>query len=536
MSEPSAVWRVYPLQVPDLPPFFEVPPAGLVLGRDEGAGVVLSADRFPGVSSRHARVSVEDGRVRVEDLASRNGTLVGGQAVERRELDHGEVFELGPGGPRFMVLTPARMGSTVVIPRAGLTEAGPRRSIGTETVRLVRERLGLPERGVEHLEKRSRANLAVTLALLALLAATGVWAYLQLSEDSQRSAADLAARTQELERRVDVELAGVLAAVEAERSERTRALERAAASWEADRDALEEERADLEETIERLEQGELSAEDELAELRDQLAETTQKLELYDPVNLQRDRLSRVSRVEACTVLVEANQSFREVGSGVLLYLDERGGRSHVNLEFEGEPLRIEATGSGFCISPEGWIVTNAHVVHKKREDMELRLEGLSLVAEDDLAVVFSGQSLRHPARLVAWANDEKEDLALLKIEPFEGMPHLDGLDLELAPPRRGEEVFLLGFPLGKRVLHSGDTMIASAFKGIVSRSVGYYLQVDAAVHPGASGGPVIDGQGRVRGVVVGMQTLDETATSSAIGYVIPVAEVAKVWPAAEPGQ
>ena len=79
-------------------------------------------------------------------------------------------------------------------------------------------------------------------------------------------------------------------------------------------------------------------------------------------------------------------------------------------------------------------------------------------------------------------------------------------------------------------------MLASTFRGIVSRTVDYYVQIDAAVHPGVSGGPVIDSKGRLVGVVTGMQTLDELSAASAIGYVIPIREVATVWPPPpEPG-
>ena len=138
--------------------------------------------------------------------------------------------------------------------------------------------------------------------------------------------------------------------------------------------------------------------------------------------------------------------------------------------------------------------------------------------------------MRHAATIEGFANTDKEDLALIRIEPFEGMPHLADFSLETPLPARGSEVFLIGFPLGTEALQEGDTVLASTFRGIVSRSVDYYLQVDAAVHPGASGGPVIDGQGRVLGVVTGMQVVDTFSSSSAIGYVIPVAEVGKLWP------
>jgi S1-C subfamily serine protease len=80
-------------------------------------------------------------------------------------------------------------------------------------------------------------------------------------------------------------------------------------------------------------------------------------------------------------------------------------------------------------------------------------------------------------------------------------------------------------------IQQGKTVFASTFRGIVSRYVRDRLQVDAAVHPGASGGPLIDSDGKVLGVVVAMQRTDDRGgTSSAMGYIIPVSEVAAIWP------
>ncbi len=156
--------------------------------------------------------------------------------------------------------------------------------------------------------------------------------------------------------------------------------------------------------------------------------------------------------------------------------------------------------------------------------------GLGVIQEVKLSVVFSTTDKRIPATLEAWTNNDDEDLALLKIEPFKGMPCLPGVDVDLPPPPRGTEVFVLGFPLGTKALQEGRKVIASTFRGIVSRSVGSYLQVDAAVHPGNSGGPLIDRRGRVLGVVVGMQRANREGASSAMGFIIPIREAQTLWP------
>lgn len=119
---------------------------------------------------------------------------------------------------------------------------------------------------------------------------------------------------------------------------------------------------------------------------------------------------------------------------------------------------------------------------------------------------------------------------MIKIEPFDGMPHLARFDVDEASPSPGSEVYLFGFPLGMHALQEGERVIASTFKGILSRVVDPYLQVDAGVHPGNSGGPVTDAAGRVVGVVTAGQRLPEGDLVFTIGYAIPIERVAKIWP------
>ena len=80
------------------------------------------------------------------------------------------------------------------------------------------------------------------------------------------------------------------------------------------------------------------------------------------------------------------------------------------------------------------------------------------------------------------------------------------------------------------MLQDGDRVVASAFKGILSREVGEYLQIDASVHPGNSGGPVTDKHGHVVGIVSRVQNTPGGQLANSIGYVIPISHAELVWP------
>ena len=233
-------------------------------------------------------------------------------------------------------------------------------------------------------------------------------------------------------------------------------------------------------------------------------------------------------------MVEAKEILLERESREILFISEdEYGFADFNFEGLGEPLAKEASGSGFCLSEEGYILTNAHVVFKEEEeDLSFKelAEEMDFVATLVITVTFSGDSTKHEAVLVDWVCKADQDLALLKIEPFEGLQTIGDIELTAPEPTGGTEVFCIGFPLGRSVMQQGETVIASTFRGIVSRKVQSYLQVDAAIHPGASGGPVIDGTGKVVGIVTAIHPVDREGKASAIGYIIPIADAGQLWP------
>jgi serine protease Do len=182
---------------------------------------------------------------------------------------------------------------------------------------------------------------------------------------------------------------------------------------------------------------------------------------------------------------------------------KRFGGEGLPFQFRGPQQRHsgQALGSGFIISSDGYVVTNNHVVE--------HASNVTLTLDDGRTV---------PAKVVG--TDKKTDLALLKITEGGNFPHVDFATKE---PRIGDWVLAVGNPFGL-----GGTVTA----GIVSargRDIGAgpyddFLQIDAPVNRGNSGGPTFDTQGNVVGVNTAIYS--PSGGSVGIGFAIP-AEVAK---------
>ena len=168
-------------------------------------------------------------------------------------------------------------------------------------------------------------------------------------------------------------------------------------------------------------------------------------------------------------------------------------------------------GSGFLISADGYIVTNAHVVegaHRLRVMVALRTDAES-----------PRKSVLHPpgrwveGRVVGM--DRETDLALLKVDQT-GLPHLGFGDSDRLKP--GQVVLAFGSPLG---LENSVTMgvISAVARQLEPESRMVYLQTDTPINPGNSGGPLVD----LEGEVVGVNTLifSRSGGSEGIGFAAP---------------
>lgn len=169
----------------------------------------------------------------------------------------------------------------------------------------------------------------------------------------------------------------------------------------------------------------------------------------------------------------------------------------------GGPQRQGALGSGFVISEDGYIVTNNHVI-----------EG----ADDIEVEFFSGEKLK--AKLVG--TDVKTDIALLKVESDKPLPYVSFGNSDLT--RVGDWVLAMGNPLGQGFSVSAG--IVSARGRELSGTYDDFIQTDAAINQGNSGGPLFNMDGQVIGVNTSI--LSQSGGSIGIGFSMSSNVVAKV--------
>jgi serine protease Do len=179
---------------------------------------------------------------------------------------------------------------------------------------------------------------------------------------------------------------------------------------------------------------------------------------------------------------------------------------------DGAPVtqRGGSLGSGFIISPDGYVVTNNHVIAPARPDAVVEQITVTLADRTEYEAEVVGR-------------DQVADIAVLKITPTRPLPFVRFGDSTRT--RVGDWVIAIGNPFGL-----GGTVTA----GIVSalhRNIGAglydrYIQTDASINSGNSGGPMFD----INGNVIGINTalISPTGGNVGIGFAIPAEQIAPV--------
>ena len=171
----------------------------------------------------------------------------------------------------------------------------------------------------------------------------------------------------------------------------------------------------------------------------------------------------------------------------------------------GQQTNYAASGTGFVVSQDGYIVTNCHVIDGGSK--------FTVSFED-------GRT--YDAKLIG--SDAENDVALLKIEATGLQPVVIGDSDDI---RVGEEICAIGNPLGE-LTFSLTKGVVSALNRVVTTDddeSNFMFQIDAAVNSGNSGGPVFNGYGQVIGVVTAKYS---SSGVEGLGFALPINDVARI--------
>ncbi len=214
-------------------------------------------------------------------------------------------------------------------------------------------------------------------------------------------------------------------------------------------------------------------------------------------------------------LSELSRSFealsRRVGPAVVQVFATGYSSDESSLSSESLLTRQRSSGSGVIIDPEGYVITNAHVVQGA-----LRVQVMLNAGADDGSPresILKSRGRVVPAAILGM--DSETDLALLRIEGG-NLPHLQLGDSDLLKP--GQLVLAFGSPFG---LENSVTMgvVSAIARQLRAEDPMIYIQTDAPINPGNSGGPLVDAEGRLMGINTFIFT--QSGGNEGVGFAAP---------------
>jgi S1-C subfamily serine protease len=447
------------------------------LGRHPACELQLDPEQDLDVSARHALITRQGDHWTVQDLASRNGTLVNGHPIRGEiRLDDTDQIRLGPAGPTVEVrlvpdgvedrrpaAVPAGAGKPAgdAIRRTGTTPA-PTPPVPTHprpassTTQRIRLEVG----------RQTRHLRVVSAALLVLLVAAGAYAVISRRQQAAERARERAA----WQARIDSIAQASDAAVRQLRGEVAGLA-----------DALRQSQAE----VERL-QGELRS--------------------AEAAGRQGDVTRLRAELTAATAALSAQQA-----AALLDYrgIHQTNNRAVAMIWAEFAPGDV-STGTSFAVSDDGLMVTNRHILYGPDGTRRPRR----------LAVQFTNSAQVWRAQVVAASQDE--DVAIIRVEGITGaIPTIAVPDTAVAA-LPGDPVAIIGFPFGTslpmRSAGEPNLVRTTLTAGTLSKALPDLLQIDGFGAQGSSGSPVFDRDGTLLGVLYG----GEPGTEGRVVYATPV--------------
>jgi S1-C subfamily serine protease len=169
---------------------------------------------------------------------------------------------------------------------------------------------------------------------------------------------------------------------------------------------------------------------------------------------------------------------------------------HIQAIVKFDDRRNEVTGSGLIVTADGAILTNEHVVHDAEK----------------ITVSVPNQKRKYPARLIG--TDRQTDIALLRVDPDPDHPFTVAR-LSADPVRVGQWVLAIGNPYGLDGTVSLGIVSAKGRNLEIPDLLNEFIQTDALIDRGSSGGPLVDLDGRVIGI-------NSRGQGRGIGFTIPI--------------
>ena len=469
------------------------------------------------VSRIHAELSVgPSGGLVLRDAQSKNGTFLNGERiVQPTPVRLGDKIMLGKGGPVLLVEGMGTAPQKIIAKPAGA-------SVGQKTVRgMISDALAQAK---EERKKGGRGStafmkaiagerrlrwLSMLMLILVLLLGGGVYGvYWLLSQQLEHTKQAL--RTAEDSSRA-----------ESERLRHELTAARAAAAPAAEVETLrvqlvaaESRTAQLQVALDRAQQalgqqlavGEARREEaqrDVQRMREQLAAAERRAPSQGLI----DSLRRaVTTAEAQAANLDAKMRAIRATDFAGIAQQNQGAVGLITVSLAGDRY----DGTGFVISPDGYMLTNWHVVADSAH-AEL----------DTVWVTMADQSVGRYADVVATSRER--DVALIKIRGYQGA-HLTAIDWAGTKARQGEPAALIGYPAGSGFARDrASVMRTSMTAGILSRVTPDLIQFDGMTTGGSSGSPVFNADGEVISVHrAGLKQGPGFALSVPVKYAIPL--------------